>query len=142
LVVEALLGDLADDDVGVVAVGRNDHRVGLLDSGLAQDLDVHPMAEHEAAVPVVAEPAERLFLLVDGRDVPALVHQLEGNAGADSAASNHQSIHALTLAQLSSLPSSSITPSGKATTSTSAGALRSTSSTVGEKKRDCLPQPG
>src|SRR5581483_12182370 len=38
--VEALLGDLADEDVRVVAVGGRDDRVGVLDPRLAQHVDV------------------------------------------------------------------------------------------------------
>ena len=44
---EALLRDLADHDVRVVAVGRDDDRVGVLDPGLAQQVDVHAVADEE-----------------------------------------------------------------------------------------------
>src|SRR5207253_1073640 len=136
LVVETLLRNLADHDVRVVAVGGDHDGVGLLDPGLAQDLDVHAVAEDEAAAPVVAEAGESLFLLVHGRHVPALAVELEGDAGADTAATDHQRVHGFSLAHSVSEPSSSITPSGTATTSTPSGAFRSTYSTVGEKKRD------
>ena len=49
---ELLLGHLGDHDVRVVAVGRDDDRVGLLDPGLAQELDVHAVTDEEAAGPV------------------------------------------------------------------------------------------
>src|SRR5947207_1343279 len=55
LVVEALHRNLRDDEVRVVSVGGDDDRVGVLDPRLAQDVDVHPMAHHEAAAPVLAE---------------------------------------------------------------------------------------
>src|SRR5213078_2664200 len=71
--------------------------------------------------------------------VPALTIEQESDVGADAAAADHQCLHGT---HDSSAPSSSITPSGKATTSTSQGALRRTYSTVGEKKRDCLRQRG
>ena len=72
---EALLDDLADDDVRVVAVGGDDDGVGVLDPGAAQDGRVHAVADDEAAVPALAEAAERLLLLVDRDDVPALAAQ-------------------------------------------------------------------
>ena len=69
---EALLRDLRDDEVRVVAVGGDDDGVGVLHAGLAQHLGVHAVADDEAARPVLAQPLERLFLLVDGAHVPAL----------------------------------------------------------------------
>ena len=68
---EPLLRDLADDDVRVVAVGRDDDGVGVLDAGRAQHLGVHAVADDEPAGPVLAEPAERLLLLVDGATRPS-----------------------------------------------------------------------
>ena len=49
----------------VVAVGRDDDGVGVLDAGVAQQLQVDPLADEEAAGPVVAEPSERVLALVD-----------------------------------------------------------------------------
>ena len=66
---EALLGDLRDDEVRVVAVGGDDDGVGVLHAGLAQHVGVHAVPHDEAARPVLAESLERLLLLVDGADV-------------------------------------------------------------------------
>ena len=93
------------------------------------------MAEHEAALPMVAEAADGLFLLVHGGHVPPLAVELKGDIRTDAAAADDECLHCLTLAHSRIVPSSSITPSGKATTSTSHGAFFSTYSTVGEKKR-------
>ena len=90
---EPLLDDLADDDVRVVAVGGDDDRVGVLDSRAAQDRRVHAVADDEAAVPALAEPAERLLLLVDRDDVPALAPQLVRNGRADPAAADNDCLH-------------------------------------------------
>ena len=69
---EALLRDLPDDEVRVVAVGGDDDRVGLLDPGLAEDVDVSmPWPDDEPARPVLSEPRERLLVLVDRGHVPA-----------------------------------------------------------------------
>ena len=43
-----------------------------------RSVDVHAVTEHEAAGPMVAKPAERLFLLVDRRSHPTLRVELEG----------------------------------------------------------------
>ena len=85
---EPLLGDLADDDVRVVAVRRDDDGVGLLDPGLAEQVDVHAVADEERAGPVVAEPRERVLVLVDDGDVPALLLELERDRRADPAAAD------------------------------------------------------
>ena len=50
---EALLGDLGDDDVRVVAVGRGDEDVGALDPGGDQRLDLEPGADRELAAEVL-----------------------------------------------------------------------------------------
>ena len=70
---EALLRDLADDDVRVVAVGGGDDGIGVLDARLAQQVGVHAVADDEAAAPVLAEPRERVLVLVDDGHVPALL---------------------------------------------------------------------
>ena len=93
LVGEALLRDLADDDVRVVAVGRDDDRVRVLDAGGAKHVDVHAVSEHEAAAPVLAEPRERVLLLVDRRDLPALAEQLPRDRGADAPAADDYRFH-------------------------------------------------
>src|SRR5207244_9461719 len=120
--------------------------VGLFDPGLAKDVDVHSMAEDESPAPVLAEARERLFLLVDGGHVPALLGKLEGHVRPHSAAADHERLHRVTLAQAgapaTSSASSSRTPCGKATTSTSHRAFLSTCSTVGEEKRDGRPHGG
>ena len=90
--VELLLRHLADHDVRVVAVGRDDDGVGVLDAGLAQERDVHPVADEELAGPVVAEPAERVLALVDHADTsqPAL-RSSQRDGAADAAAARRRS---------------------------------------------------
>ena len=46
---EAPLGDLGDDQVGVVAVGGGDEHVGALDAGLQQRVDLERGADRELA---------------------------------------------------------------------------------------------
>src|SRR5205807_7186437 len=121
--VEALLGHLRDDDVRVVAVGRGDDRVGLFDAGLAEEVDVHAVADDEGARPVLAEARERVLVLVDDGHVPSLALELEGDGRADTAAADDQGVHP----GCSVVPEgSSSAPWGKATISTSAGDLRRT----------------
>ena len=91
---ELLLRHLADHDVRVVAVGRDDDGVGVLDPRPLQQLDVHPVADVELARPVVAEPHHRILALVDDADLPAGVAQLERDGAADAAASDHDNLHA------------------------------------------------
>jgi len=57
-VVEALLGDLTDHEVRVIAVGRDDHGIGVLDAGLAQDEAVHAVPADEPAGPILSQAAE------------------------------------------------------------------------------------
>ena len=90
---EALLGDLRDDEVRVVAVGGDDDGVGVLDPGLAQHVGVHAVPDDEAARPVLAEPLERLLLLVDGADVPALGLQRLRARRADATAADDDGLH-------------------------------------------------
>ncbi len=86
--VEALLRDLADDDVRVVAVGGDDDGVGVLDAGLAQEVGVHAVPDDERAGPALAEPRERVLVLVDDGHVPALLVELERDRRADAAAAD------------------------------------------------------
>src|SRR6185437_6232284 len=141
LVVEPLHRHLGDDEVRVVAVGGDDDCIGVFDTRLAQDVDVHAVAEHEAAAPVLTEARKRLLFFVDPGDFPAFLGKLERHVRPHSAAADHECLHALTIAHVvayaGSSSSSSRTPCGKATTSTSQGAFFKTYSTVGEKKRDC-----
>ena len=74
--VEAALGDLPDDQVRVVAVRRNDDGVRVLDAGSAKQVDVHAVADEEAALPRLAEPVQDLFVLVDRDDVPAFLGEV------------------------------------------------------------------
>ena len=67
---EALLRDLADHEVRVVAVGRDDDRVGILDSRFVEDVDVQPWPTTNRR-PMVTETSERLLVLVERDDVPA-----------------------------------------------------------------------
>ena len=60
------LQDLADHEVRVVAVGRDDGRLRLGDAGLLEDVPVHAVPDDEAALPG-AEPRERVLVLVDAR---------------------------------------------------------------------------
>ena len=70
--------------------------------GPAQDRRVHAVADDEAAVPALAEPAERLLLLVDGDDVPAFLAEPVRDGRADPAAPDHDRLHRLSLAEGSS----------------------------------------
>src|SRR5438105_9001424 len=122
--VEALLRHLGDHEIRVVAVRRDDHGVGLLDPRLAEHVHVHPVADDEAAVPVAAEPAQRLLLLVDRDDVPALAVELERDRRPDSPASDDDHLHGLSVALFyAPAPLPSRTPCGNATMSTSHGAF-------------------
>ena len=102
LVVEALLRHLADDDVRVVAVGGDDDGVRVLDARGAEHVDVHAVPEDEAAAPVLAEPRERVLLLVDRRDVPTLAEQLPRDRRADTAAADHYRFHGFRVFRTSS----------------------------------------
>ena len=74
----APLGDLGDDDVGVVAVGGGDEGVGLLDPGGDQGVGLEAGADREAAAEVLPglveadlEPRVRLRVLVEAGDFVA-----------------------------------------------------------------------
>src|SRR5581483_2055475 len=85
--------DLADDDVGVGAVGRDDDGVRLLDARLAQEVGVHAVPDEEDARPVLAETRERVLVLVHDRNVPVLALELEGDRRADAAAADDERLH-------------------------------------------------
>src|SRR4051794_15893231 len=55
---EAQLGDLRDDEVGVVAVGRGDEDVGLVHPGLGQRVHLQRRADREAAAGLLPALAE------------------------------------------------------------------------------------
>src|SRR3954467_6751461 len=71
--------DLADRQVRVVAVGRGDEHVGLLDAGLAEGVDLEPVPEREPPARVLprrvhagVEALVRQRVLVEHRDLVAL----------------------------------------------------------------------
>src|SRR5918995_5157215 len=83
---KALLCDLADDDVGVVAVRGHDDCVRLFDAGVTENLHVHSMTDDESSRPVLPEPAQRLFGPVDCGHFPARFGELLRNLRPDSPA--------------------------------------------------------
>src|SRR3954466_3273914 len=98
--IEAALGDLGDDEVGVVAVGRRYERVRLLDTGGEQRLDLQggalgeaPAALLPALVLAALEQRDRLRVLVEDRDlVPLLEHRVRDRR-PHATASNNQYKH-------------------------------------------------
>src|SRR4029078_12412313 len=106
----------------------------------AQECELHAVAEHEAAAPVLTEARQRLFFFVDPGDFPAFLGKLERHVRPPSAAADHECLHALTIAHVvayaGSSSSSSRTPCGKATTSTSQGALVKTCATDRVNRRE------
>ena len=89
--VVALLHDLPDDDVGVVAVGGDDHRVGIARPPPARRIvGVHPVTDDEAAASsrVRAGPSASSFSSTHGH-VPALARQLRGDGRTDTPATDH-----------------------------------------------------
>ena len=107
----------------------------------SQRLGLHRVADDEAALPALAEPGERFLVLVDCRDVPAVGGELQRHGRSDPTAADHDCLHARSVTDTVAVIRLE-DPSGKATTSTSQGALRRTWSTVGEKKRDWRRQRG
>src|SRR3954452_16245917 len=92
-----LAGDLRDRQVRVVAVGRGDEDVGLLDAGLAQGVDLEPVAEREAAARVLpgrvhpgVQALMRERILVEHGDVVALGEHRPGDCGPDPAGTHDQ----------------------------------------------------
>ena len=89
------------------------------------------------------EARERLLVLVDGGDVPAVLRELERDRGADAPTSDHDCLHARSVTDTDAVMTlSSKTPSREGDDQHLAGALRRTWSTVGEKKRDWRRQRG
>ena len=88
-----LLSGLRDHDVRIVTVGRDDHGIGLLDPGLLEQLQVHPVADQEAPGPVLTESPEGVFVLVDHRHVPARTVELNRDGRADPSAADHDRFH-------------------------------------------------
>src|SRR5437763_9135247 len=95
---ESLLGDLADDQVRVVAIGGDDDRVGVFDAGLAQDGRVHAVADDEPAGPVLSEAVEGRLLLVDRSHVPAFGCEPLRDRRAHPAAADNDELHVLSVA--------------------------------------------
>src|SRR5436190_11917732 len=97
--VEALLRDLPDDEVRVVAVRRDDGRIRLVDAGFAKNGEIHAVPDDEASGPVLAEARERLLVLVDDGNVPAAPLELARHARPDSTTSDNHCLHELNLAR-------------------------------------------
>src|SRR5262249_22327633 len=93
--VEALLRDLADDDVRVVAVGRNDDGVRLLNAGVAQEVGVHAVPDDECTWPVLAQPRQSILVLVHDGHVPALLMELERDRRADATTADDERLEHL-----------------------------------------------
>ena len=150
--VEAPLGDLGDDDVRVVAVGRGDEGVGPIDPGRVQRLDLERGADRELAAHVLPgaleadlEPRVRLRVLVEAGDLVALAQQRPGQRGADPARADDEDEHGsriLVLGRVGARAPARLPPSGEcpvaapassggAVSSTRQGALRSTYSVTG-----------
>ena len=92
-----LARDLRDGEVRVVAVGRGDEVVGLLDAGLAQRVDLQAVAEREAAARVlprrVHPGVEALVgerVLVQDGDLMAGGEHRARDRGADAAGADDQ----------------------------------------------------
>ena len=100
-VAEALLRDLADHEVRVVAVGRDDDRVGVLDAGLAQARrrPCRGRATNRRASPrraARAPPPSRR-----PRSPPSPLGELTlRDIRPDTAAADHQCLHGLTVAHV------------------------------------------
>src|SRR5689334_5255479 len=95
-----LLGDLGDREVGVVAVGRRDEDVGLADPGLGQRVDLHAVADGEAAAGLLPRAVhadlealvrERV-LVQDGHGV-ARGQRGSGDGGADATGADDEDEH-------------------------------------------------
>ena len=96
----AALGDLGDDDVGVVAVGGGDEGVGLLDPRGDQRVGLEAGADRELPAEVLPallepdlEPGVGLGVLVEAGDLVALTQHRPGDGGADAAAADDQDEH-------------------------------------------------
>jgi hypothetical protein len=94
------LGDLGDDDVGVVAVGRGDEDVGVGDPGRLQRRGLETGPDRELAAEVLPaflqpdlEPGVGLRVLVEAGDVVALTEHRPRHRGADAAATDDQNEH-------------------------------------------------
>ena len=92
---ELLLGRLGDHEVRVVAVGRDHDGVGLLDPRLAQELEVHAVPDEEPTGPLLAEPPERVLVLVADGDVPVRSLELQRHGRADAPTPDHDRLHRL-----------------------------------------------
>src|SRR5262245_4458989 len=71
-----LAGDPGRDDVRVVSARHRQEGVGLLDPGLLEDLAVEPEPDQRARLEPRGQPRERRGVLVDDRDLVALLGQL------------------------------------------------------------------
>ena len=98
-----------------------------------------PWPTTKRAGPVLAEPRERVLVLVDDRHVPALLEELERDRRADPAAADDQCLHDLT--QRSAGPTPSRTPCGNATISTSRPRRLAQDVVDGRREEARLPAP-
>ena len=96
----AALGDLGDDDVGVVAVGGGDEGVGVLDPGGDQSVGLEAGADGELAAEVLPalvepdlEPRVRLGVLVEAGDFVPLAQHRASDGGANTATADDQDEH-------------------------------------------------
>ena len=94
--VEVLPGHPSGHDVRVVAVGHGDERVRLLDARVLQDVPVEPDADDGPGVEPRGQAVERLPALVDDGHRVSGLGQLDGQLGADPAASHDHEVHGAT----------------------------------------------
>ena len=96
----APLGDLGDDDVGVVAVRGGDEGVSALDPRRDQRLGLEAGADGELTAEVLPtlleadlEPGVGLGVLVETGDFVPFAEHRAGDGGADAPAANDQNEH-------------------------------------------------
>src|SRR5215216_5928065 len=99
---EAAVGELRHDEVRVVAVGRGDEDVGLLDPGLGQRVELERRTDREAPAGLLprsaeldVEPLVRERVLVEDGDDVAGAQRRRGDGGADAPGADDEDEHAV-----------------------------------------------
>jgi hypothetical protein len=87
------MGQLAGDQIGLVALGHGDDHVGIVGAGIAQHAGRCRIADHGAQVELVLQLHQAWAVVVDHRDVVFFRNQAFGHAGTDLAGPENDHFH-------------------------------------------------
>jgi len=90
---EDLLRDLRGHEIPVVALRQRDERIGLLDTGLAEDVEIGAVAEQRRSLEVLRQMREGGAFEIDHSDVVAAGVEQASEERSGPAAADDDDLH-------------------------------------------------